>query len=671
MLVIPFFPFLPSSAYAVGWYNPSWLYREAVTIDYTKVGADLTDFPVYINLANLGASFFSHVNNGGGDIRITKSDGTTELAREVVSCNTGTSTGELHFKADTLSSSANTVFYIYYGNAGASDYAVTDTYGRNAVWSNGYVGVWHLSETSGSAADSVGTHTGTFNGNLPSAATGIMGSGQNLNGTTGYIQTDSGELQTADSFTISAWFQTTVTDYAHHIAWEGDVAGNGWGTQAEINLSIGEYTTSGQANRLSTWLGSSVTGSAADAISLGVAFTDTTNFNYMVAVMTNLSTSPAGEMFLNGVSQGTDTGTTANTSRAGWNTNLRVGRAGTNERYFSGVIDEVRLSGGVRTSGWNSTEYNNQYTPGTFYSVGAETPNSPPTVDAVGIYETDHVTPVTSLTPQTEYAVKVTVTDADTLNDLDTVKVTIFYDTDSDNDPADVPGTGDTRNAAILTCTVSGTPSWQIDPSASTTWVLESGSSVQPTLTNNTGDFWFHFRPGKVATESADWDAYAAADDGVNTPGTLYDSSGYDMNWYGEVSIDTVSVTWGPAAPGTDFGDTTKQTGISVTYISNGSYYEKVSAGSTWTSASGDATLNAGGNPGALEISIKAAVTDNLTSAVLAPVYATYATIDDTGTPTGESGDVVATNTLWLKLGTPLYADTFSGTIYYMITDSP
>jgi hypothetical protein len=303
--------------------------------------------------------------------------------------------------------------------------------------------------------------------------------------------------------------------------------------------------------------------------------------------------------------------------------------------------------------------------------IGYSIQNSPPSVDAAGIYETDHATPVTSLSPQTEYAVKVTVTDADTLENLDTVKVTVFYDTDSDDDSADVPGSGDTQKAAILTCTVGASPSWQIDPSASTTWVLESGNCVQPNLTGTSGDFWFHFRPGKVATEATDWDVYAVADDGEGTPGTLYDSSGYDMNWYGEVSIDTLSVTWDPAAPGTDFGETTKQTGISVTYVCNGGYYEKISAGSTWTSGSGNADLNAGGNPGALEISVKAWVTDNLTNAVLVPVYTTYTTIDDTGTQTGEAGDTEATNTLWLKLGTPLYADTFSGTIYYMITDTP
>ena len=110
------------------------------------MGSNETLFPVYVNLADLGADFFSNVNADGGDIRVTNSDGTTELAREVVDVNTGAQTGELHFRADSLSSSSPASFYIYYGNIGASDYAFTATHGRNAVWSTNYSAAYHHDE---------------------------------------------------------------------------------------------------------------------------------------------------------------------------------------------------------------------------------------------------------------------------------------------------------------------------------------------------------------------------------------------------------------------------------------------------------------------------------------------------------------------------------------------
>ena len=41
-------------------------------------------------------------------------------------------------------------------------------------------------------------------------------------------------------------------------------------------------------------------------------------------------------------------------------------------RYFNGLIDEVRISQAARSDDWIKTEYNNQSSPSTFYSVGSE-----------------------------------------------------------------------------------------------------------------------------------------------------------------------------------------------------------------------------------------------------------------------------------------------------------
>jgi hypothetical protein len=100
-----------------------------VTIDSDQVPADATNFPAYINLAHLfagSASFASTVANGGGDIRVFQ--GATELAREVVSCDTSAETGELHVLIPFLDSSADTVLSIY-ADGSSADYAVDDRLG--------------------------------------------------------------------------------------------------------------------------------------------------------------------------------------------------------------------------------------------------------------------------------------------------------------------------------------------------------------------------------------------------------------------------------------------------------------------------------------------------------------------------------------------------------------
>src|SRR3989338_2847452 len=133
----------------MAWYNASWTYRVKITIQNGKVDADLTNFPVYVNLANLPAGFHTNVNQTDArDIRVTRADGTTECAREVVSYVAASDTGELHFLADALANATDTEFYIYYGNAAATEPAANATYGSQNVWDSNYKAVWHLKNAS-------------------------------------------------------------------------------------------------------------------------------------------------------------------------------------------------------------------------------------------------------------------------------------------------------------------------------------------------------------------------------------------------------------------------------------------------------------------------------------------------------------------------------------------
>lgn len=45
---------LPSSA---AWFNGDWSNREKITIKAAKVNGDLSEFPVYLNLADMPNSF--------------------------------------------------------------------------------------------------------------------------------------------------------------------------------------------------------------------------------------------------------------------------------------------------------------------------------------------------------------------------------------------------------------------------------------------------------------------------------------------------------------------------------------------------------------------------------------------------------------------------------------
>lgn len=76
------------------WFNSSWLYRVKVEVAPSKVGTTsaITNFPVYVNLANLPEHFAQNVGPSGRDIRVTESDGSTETAFELVYISTSTQT---------------------------------------------------------------------------------------------------------------------------------------------------------------------------------------------------------------------------------------------------------------------------------------------------------------------------------------------------------------------------------------------------------------------------------------------------------------------------------------------------------------------------------------------------------------------------------------------------
>src|SRR4030095_13438745 len=129
---------LPAAVQAQSWYNSSWLYRKAITIDYTKVSAGAhTNFPVLINITD--ADLQTKAQADYDDILFTSADGTTKLDHEVESYTSGTGALVAWVEIPSLSSSANTVIYMYYGNAGA-----TPQQNITGTWNTNYKGVWHL-----------------------------------------------------------------------------------------------------------------------------------------------------------------------------------------------------------------------------------------------------------------------------------------------------------------------------------------------------------------------------------------------------------------------------------------------------------------------------------------------------------------------------------------------
>ena len=354
-----------NSLTAMDWYNEDWPHRIAITIDHTQVDSDLTDFPVYINLADLGSGFFSHLNSDGGDIRVTEDDGTTEVPREVVSASTTAETGELYFKAPNISSSSDTTFYIYYGDSGASDYADSATYGRDNVWTNGFEAVYHMEEDPGGSAPQMVDSTGnghddtTHNMDSSNQTTGKIEYGVHHDGGTEYTQgagfTNLGTSNMA--YSVSSWFNADVSETAGNLLHvSSNSGGTGWCLPM---LSIG-----GSVIRATSWTGGEVDAVGTTPISQG-------SWEQGYATW---DSSNGLNVYLNGAFEDNATQATFSASGASdyVSTGLSPGSCAGNQGYFAGGIDEVRIENVHRNADWISATYRNQATSTDFYAASPE-----------------------------------------------------------------------------------------------------------------------------------------------------------------------------------------------------------------------------------------------------------------------------------------------------------
>ncbi|MFH1720671.1 MAG: DUF2341 domain-containing protein [Patescibacteria group bacterium] len=102
------------------WYNTSWKYRRAITIDNTGNSNTLTNYQMNVALTSLNFSF-SKAQSAGQDIRFTDNDGTTLLNYWFESYDSSGQTATIWVKVPSISASSSKTIYLYYGNGTATD----------------------------------------------------------------------------------------------------------------------------------------------------------------------------------------------------------------------------------------------------------------------------------------------------------------------------------------------------------------------------------------------------------------------------------------------------------------------------------------------------------------------------------------------------------------------
>jgi hypothetical protein len=332
-----------------------WRYRKPIIINSSQVTSDLTNFPVLISITD--SSLKDHARSDAYDIYFTTIDGVTKLNHEIEYYNSAT--GELFawVRFPNLSSTADQMIYMYYGNPISPDQS-----NPTAVWDSNYVMVQHLNETgTGTRFDS----TSNNNDGTPIAYDGDEAITGKIDGAE-FLEdgdVDSGEhincgndpsLQIEGNLTLEAWVRI-----------EGS-SGEYMGIAGKLNYSVsynGYALVRHSSNEFRFYVADGdISGAESDS-----TYTDN-DWHYLVGTING--SSDINYLFVDGVQQ-TDTDDNNLTDPA---EGAFIGRqyADYDQRYWQGDIDEVRISNIPRSADWIATSYNNQNNTSSFYTVYPE-----------------------------------------------------------------------------------------------------------------------------------------------------------------------------------------------------------------------------------------------------------------------------------------------------------
>ena len=325
-----------------GW-PAGWQYRKALVIDHLRVAGDLVDFPV---LVDLGDPDLVRAQPTGADLRFVDATG-RPLAHELETFGITPTRLIAWVKVPAVSAAVDTTFYLYYGNPSASD-----PQRAPAVWT-GYASVYHFGEldpldvhdatgvndginTGATAAPGQVLGAASFSGgpNISAGAVGVDGSPGGYN-TVSFWMRYNGSLGKAAFAFVDAG--------KGYDLWMASASCFGFNTENSDGLG----TTVGIPAMTGRWV-------------------------HVAAVFYNgVPDATHNQLWIDGVQQtlttcfGTPTARTA-TGSVYW--------ASLHGYELTGLLDEGRVSPGVRAPAWIETEFANQRDPHAFVTAGPEQP---------------------------------------------------------------------------------------------------------------------------------------------------------------------------------------------------------------------------------------------------------------------------------------------------------
>ena len=315
------------------WYETSWKHRKKITISNALVDSELANFPVLISMTD--SDLMANATSDGSEIIFTAGNGRVQLDHEMEKYNGETGTITAWVRVPVLYDAVDTDLYMYYGHSG-----IGLSENPSGVWNSNYKGVYHFNDNVNDST--VNNEDGTNNGSVN--ATGKIYSARDFDSDIIDLPNRAWMSGNLDKITMQAWINPdSISGYDTIIG-----IGNN-GDVPFFGLNDGQivlYSSDTNPNE----------SDPSNALSVGT---------WYLATVTYDAATDQVKIYRNGINDVTDSmsGTTK------MDNDRTIGNDDDGEP-FDGQIDEVRILDVVLTDDWISTEYTNQNSPETFYSVG-------------------------------------------------------------------------------------------------------------------------------------------------------------------------------------------------------------------------------------------------------------------------------------------------------------
>ena len=347
-------------------------YRRTITITPGGIGGDLTNFPFLFR--GTETDFRTTANGGrvtnasGYDIIFTSdTDGASILNFEIITWDASTGLLTAAVQIPTLSSSGNTLIYLFYGNS-----SVTTPQSPASAWDSSYRAVYHLGSTPPGASTPNGTvsptdssshpNNMTVNGTVPAGAGWLQAQGANFPAAGEYL---SAPNQTAihnlgaGAMTVEFWMRinTLPTRGPSPVQKEGDGSA-GWAVYVNSNNVSLQRVFTGPAYYKFNATGSLPSDIKTNFHHIVVAFDGVaTCAIYYDSVLQTVNAVPVGGSYLD------DSALPLQLSIGGFGVPWFD--------QFKGDLCEVRISNVARSADYVKANFLNQSVPQQFYTIDA------------------------------------------------------------------------------------------------------------------------------------------------------------------------------------------------------------------------------------------------------------------------------------------------------------